>query len=94
MDTKEFFEKYDAAPLDEMDDLDKEMIASAEKHKDDPGTPLETILERIEKRRQKITVRLPKSLYKQLVSVSADEGVSLNQCILHQISTGVAVNYH
>jgi len=80
-------------PTVEPDDIDKEMLARAEKHKNDPVYPLEDVLTEIESDRRRITLRLPKSLHENLIRASAKEGVSLNQCILHQISTGYTVNY-
>jgi antitoxin HicB len=38
----------------------------------------------------RFNVRLPKSLHRALVDLSAEEGVSLNQLVVYLLSTGVA----
>jgi|GEM_PF-1706727 len=91
MDVAEFKKKWDSIPVatpDETDDLDREMLTRAEKTKNDPTYTLEDIMTSREKRRGRMTIRLPKTMQDALIRSAAEEGISLNQYVLHTITAG------
>ncbi|MCL2474538.1 MAG: type II toxin-antitoxin system HicB family antitoxin [Chloroflexi bacterium] len=91
MNTEEFRRRWEALQVKEPDEWDKKMLAEIEAEKDDPVYPLEEVLANIKSRDRRITLRLPKTLHEDLVKTAAAEGVSMNQYLLHTISTGRAV---
>ena len=93
---EEFYKRLAAIetlPVEEPDDWDKEMLASAEKEKHLPGRPLEEILAEIAANEcsGKLIIRIPKTLHRNLKATASAEGVSLNQYILHRLSGDPAI---
>ena len=90
MNNEEFYKKLaviDALPPIELDEEEKTSFAKAQKiNAGHASRPLEDVLAEIEGT-GRITLRLPKSLHKNLTTEAAKEGVSLNQLILYKISS-------
>ena len=82
MTDKEFKKRLAQIPVAEPDEIDKEMIARIEE-----GEEME--LAQFKKELDcsgKISLRLPKSLHKDLIISAKNEGVSLNQYLLYRLS--------
>jgi len=83
MTDKEFKKKLAQIPVVEPDEFDKEMIARIEKDGE------EMDLAQFKKELDcsgKISLRLPKSLHRDLITNAKSEGVSLNQYLLYRLS--------
>jgi len=99
MNSEEFYaklKKIDALPAVELDGEEKASLAKAKKiNAGHEPRLLEDVLAEIEGT-GRITLRIPKTLHKNLTTEAVREGVSLNQLILHKISGNPTIinNYY
>jgi predicted HicB family RNase H-like nuclease len=86
---EEFEKKLAAIPVAEPDEWDLQMIASIEAENDtSPGITLEE-MDRLRAAREysgKISLRVPKTLHRDLTQAAKHEGISLNQFILYKLA--------
>jgi len=85
MDKEEFRKKLANIKEVEADSLDLELMKAVAVEEDTSTISLEQLKEEVEYN-GKISLRLPKSLHKELVEKAKDEGVSLNQYALFKLS--------
>ena len=85
MDRKELEAKLAAIPVEEPDEIDKAMIAMAEAENDDETITLDEY-KAITDYSGKLSLRVPRSLHKELAERAKLEGVSLNQYALYKLS--------
>lgn len=85
MNKQDFEDKLNKIPVKEPDEQDREAIKRISKNKDNVTIAHEQLKADIEYS-GKISLRLPKSLHKDLVNNAKNEGVSLNQYVLYKLS--------
>ena len=85
MDKSEFQKKLNSIPEDNPDELDNDMLKRIKEEKDKSTITLEQ-LEIDVSYNGKLSLRVPKSLHKELVEKAKQEGVSLNQYALYKLS--------
>lgn len=85
MDGKEFKDKLANIRESEPDKLDLEMLKSIKNETDTETTTYKQLREDIEYS-GKISLRVPKSLHKELIEKAKQEGVSLNQYALYKLA--------
>lgn len=85
MDGKEFKDKLANIRESEPDKLDLEMLKSIKNETDTETTTYKQLRENIEYS-GKISLRVPKSLHKELIEKAKQEGVSLNQYALYKLA--------
>ena len=85
MDKEEFRKKLANIKEVEADSLDLELMKAAAAEEDTSTISLEQLKEEVEYN-GKISLRLPRSLHKELVEKAKSEGVSLNQYALFKLS--------
>jgi len=85
MNKNEWIEKLKSIPTVEPDDLDRQMMKAAIKNSSDEGVTLDNMLNEMNYN-GKISLRVPRTLHKELVVKAKQEGVSLNQFLLYKVS--------
>ncbi|OQB15791.1 MAG: HicB family protein [Firmicutes bacterium ADurb.Bin193] len=85
MNKQDFEAKLNNIPVAEPDEQDREAIKRIAKNKDHGTVSHEQLKEEIEYS-GKISLRLPKTLHKDLINNAKNEGVSLNQYVLYKLS--------
>jgi predicted HicB family RNase H-like nuclease len=85
MNKQDFGAKLNNIPVAEPDGQDIEAIKRIAKNKDNGTITHEQLKAEIEYS-GKISLRLPKTLHKDLINNAKSEGVSLNQYILYKLS--------
>lgn len=85
MNKAEFEAKLSNIPIVAPDEYDKESMKRISKNKDNETVTHELLTAEIEYSGN-ISLRLPKSLHKDLVCHAKQEGVSLNQYLLYKLS--------
>ncbi|MCL2698532.1 MAG: type II toxin-antitoxin system HicB family antitoxin [Oscillospiraceae bacterium] len=86
---EEFEKKLAAIPTVKPDEWDLRMLAEIDAEADDsPGVPLEEVhrLRMAKEYSGKISLRVPKSLHRELTQAAKHEGISLNQFILYKLA--------
>ncbi|MCL2071871.1 MAG: type II toxin-antitoxin system HicB family antitoxin [Oscillospiraceae bacterium] len=81
----EFLRRVGATPTVEPDEWDLQMLTEIDTEDDDGGT---VTLEDVMAKRDfsgKISIRVPKSLHRDLFIGAKEEGISLNQFILYKL---------
>jgi len=80
------FEKALSEVLEvEPDEWDLKMLAEIDADKDDGAVPLEKVREYREYS-GKVSLRIPKTLHRDLSMAAKNEGISLNQFILYKLA--------
>jgi Uncharacterized protein encoded in hypervariable junctions of pilus gene clusters len=85
MNTSEFAKKLSELPEVAPNRQDKAMIKRIAASKDEPAISLDQLKSDIAYS-GKISLRVPKSLHRDLVSSAKEEGISLNQFLLYKLS--------
>lgn len=80
------FTEINARPAEEMNEIDKAMLAEAEAMDDGTAVSWEDYKRDLEEYSGKLVLRIPRSLHKSLKERAAIEGVSLNQYMLYKLS--------
>lgn len=80
------FAEINARPAEEMNEIDKAMLAEAEAMDDGTAVSWEDYKRDLEEYSGKLVLRIPRSLHKSLKERAAIEGVSLNQYMLYKLS--------
>ncbi len=84
----ELKKKIAALPAEEPDELDLQMLADAQKENDEnDGIDFEEYFE--QRKSNTVSLRIPRTLRKQLQEHAQDEGVSLNQYCMYLLASGV-----
>ena len=68
------------------DDLDLAMIAEAERENDGSTVDLQEYMNELSQYSGKLSLRVPRSLHKELAEAAKMEGVSLNQYALYKLA--------
>lgn len=86
---EEFLKRVEATPTVNPDKLDLMMLADAESANDNSAGISLDEMDRIRELQDysgKISLRLPKTLHRDLVTNAKQEGISLNQFILYKLA--------
>ena len=86
MNVTEFEKKLVALPVEELDEVDKTMLAEAEAINDGTTVSLDELKRELEEYSGKLVLRIPRSLHKTLKEAAKIEGVSLNQYMIYKLS--------
>ena len=87
--TDELKKKIAALPAEEPDELDLQMLEAAREENDETdGLDFEEYFE--QRKSNTVSLRIPKTLRKQLQENAQNEGVSLNQYCMYLLATGIS----
>ena len=86
MTPSEFERRLSALPVEEPDEIDRAMLASAAQENDDTTISLEALRSELEDYSGRLVIRIPRSLHRSLKQLAELEGVSLNQYMLYKLS--------
>lgn len=86
MNPAEFAKKIDSLPVEDLDEIDRAMLAEAEAVNDGTAVALAEFQRGIESYSGKLNIRIPRSLHQKLSQAAKDDGVSLNQYILYKLA--------
>ena len=86
MTPSEFERRLSALPVEEPDEIDRAMLASAAQENDDTTISLEALRSELEDYSGRLVIRIPRSLHRSLKQRAELEGVSLNQYMLYKLS--------
>lgn len=85
----ELKKKIAALPVEDPDAIDLQMLADAQKENDENGgIDFEEYFE--QRKSNTVSLRIPRTLRKQLQEHAQDEGVSLNQYCMYLLATGIS----
>lgn len=82
----EFEKKLNRLPIEDPDEIDRAMLAEAEKANDGTTVTLEAFQHSINDYSGKLNIRIPRSLHQRLSQEAKADGVSLNQYILCKLA--------
>lgn len=82
----EFEKKLNRLPIEDPDEIDRAMLAEAEKVNDGTTVTLEAFQRSINDYSGKLNIRIPRSLHQRLSQEAKADGVSLNQYILYKLA--------
>ena len=85
MNKNEWVEKLKSVPIAEPEDLDRQMMKAATKHSSSESVTLDNMPNETNYN-GKISLRVPRTLHKELIIKAKQEGVSLNQFLLYKVS--------
>lgn len=83
---KDFERRIAAIPEVEPDEEDKRMLLAAARENDETLVDYDEYIQEIEGYSGRLSVRIPRSLHKQLAELAGIEGVSLNQYVLYKLA--------
>ena len=87
--TDELKKKIAALPAEEPDELDLQMLEAAREENDETdGLDFEEYFE--QRKSNTVSLRIPRTLRKQLQENAQNEGVSLNQYCMYLLATGIS----
>lgn len=86
MNPAEFAAKLNSLPVEEPDEIDREMLAEAEALNDGTTVTLEEFQRSVGDYSGRLNIRIPKSLHQRLSQEAKSDGVSLNQYILYKLA--------